>query len=105
MSAGKKTGARQLVSLLHEFQARGFPKRLNEAATREQLIDPLLIQLGWKIDGSNEVLRSVSLGFGRIDYVLLPSQRHPILLEAKKLSEDLKTHERQLLLYPPCQHP
>lgn len=72
----------------------------NEAAVRQQIIDPVLRELGWDIENPDVVVPEENTGEGGFpDYSLLQEGKKIILLEAKKLSEDTLQHIKQLARY------
>ena len=64
----------------------------SEMRTRYALIDPLLRELGWDTSDPNMVVPEYSSGTGRADYALLTDNRPTMMIEAKKLGENL--HDR-----------
>lgn len=77
----------------------GFLKK-NEIRTRNVLVDPVLKALGWDVSIVEDVEVEYSTGKNRVDYALLGEDRKPlVLIEAKKLSEDLNSHRTQMLTY------
>lgn len=72
----------------------------NEAAVRQQIIDPILRELGWDIENPDEVVPEENTGEGGFpDYSLLQEDKKIILLEAKKLREDTMQKIKQLARY------
>ena len=83
----------------------------NEAETRAELIDPVLTQKGWGVDGSGSVCREYRINDGRIqlgggrgtslkaDYVLLYKNRYVAVVEAKAESVDASEGLAQAKLY------
>jgi len=73
----------------------------NETQTRTALINPVLEALGWNLSNSQEVELEKRFTSGRdqdiIDYIL-KGDGH-IIVEAKKLGENLDNHFRQILFY------
>jgi predicted type IV restriction endonuclease len=78
----------------------------NEAATRAVLIDPVLRALGWDVANPYkvEVEKTERYGKDRIsaDYALKSSSEVAIVIEAKKLGENLEQFHRQLIDYAFC---
>lgn len=69
----------------------------NEAMTRYALIDPLLVQLGWDLSDPGEVVPEDSAGSsGKTDYTL---GNNAMIIEAKKLDENLDKHTDRLISY------
>ncbi len=75
----------------------------SEAATRAALIDPILRALGWDIANPARVLventKTVDKKGTRVDYALLHGDETKIIVEAKKLGENLKTDLTQVVQY------
>ncbi len=69
----------------HESQLRS-----NEIRTRYALIDPLLCELGWDTSDPALVTPEYVVGSGRVDYALLRNGKPVLMVEAKKLGEDLR---------------
>ena len=83
-----------LFELLEDLRRRivthGQQLRSNEMQTRYALIDPLLRELGWDTSDPSQVTPEYAVGSGRADYALLRSGKPVLMVEAKKLGEDLK---------------
>ena len=63
----------------------------NETATRQVLIDPLLLALGWDVSDPAQVALEYSAGSGRADYALMSNAAPVAVIEAKKLGAPLET--------------
>lgn len=63
----------------------------SEAATRIQLIEPLMRVLGWDASDPNLVTPEYSVGKGRVDYALMQNREPIVLIEAKKHGTKLTT--------------
>lgn len=78
----------------------------NEAATRAVLVDPVLRALGWDVANPYkvEVEKTERYGKDRIsaDYALKSNSEVAIVIEAKKLGENLEQFHRQLIDYAFC---
>ena len=61
----------------------------SEALTRYALIDPLLRELGWDTSDPALVIPEYRSGAGRADYALINGDRPAMMVEAKKLGENL----------------
>lgn len=98
----------QLKQLIDEYENK-FKSRipsLNERATGQALVEPLLGILGWNIRNLDEVYPEFYVtGSGRVDYVLKINGMPVIYIEIKKLDEDLdgnrggKTYAEQAMDY------
>jgi hypothetical protein len=71
----------------------------NEANVRTQLVEPVLRAIGWEVENPEDVLANPSTEEGIPDYALLINGKPVLMVEAKKLGEDVKTHIRQLAKY------
>ena len=72
----------------------------NEIRTRNILIDPVLRALGWDVSVLEDVEVEYGAGKQRVDYALLGEGRKPlVLIEAKKLDEELNSKRTQMLTY------
>ena len=70
-----------------------------EEATKQGAVLPILRQLGWDCFNLEEVSPEFNVGNGRVDYCLLINQKKRVFLEVKRASENLESHEKQLLEY------
>ena len=66
----------------------------SEALTRYALIDPLLRELGWDTEDPAMVIPEYRSGAGRADYALIAGDRPVMMIEAKKLGENLNDRAR-----------
>lgn len=72
----------------------------NETRTRQVLIDPLLMALGWDVSDPTQVELEYSAGQGKADYALIGTQGPVAVIEAKRLGETLdEKHVMQVLNY------
>jgi hypothetical protein len=73
----------------------------NEMAVRDQIVNPILRNLGWNPENPEEVQPNVSTEEGVPDYSLIKNGKKILFLEAKKLSVDIEQREviRQLAKY------
>ncbi len=72
----------------------------NETATRLQLIDPMLRQIGWDTADPDQVKPEYSVGSRNADYVLLANERPIAVVEAKNLGVKIDSESRlQALSY------
>lgn len=70
-----------------------------ETRTRQVLIDPLLIALGWDVADPTQVELEFEAGQGRADYALMGDDGPVAMVEAKRLNESLENHIMQVLNY------
>ena len=73
----------------------------NEMAVRDQIVNPILRNLGWNPENPEEVQPNVSTEEGVPDYSLIKDGKKILFIEAKKLSVDIEQKEviRQLAKY------
>lgn len=73
----------------------------NEMAVRDQIVNPILRNLGWNPENPEEVQPNVSTEEGVPDYSLIKNGKKILFVEAKKLSVDIEQREviRQLAKY------
>ena len=93
----------ELVATIKTIKQRikdhGTSLAANETRTRQVLIDPLLMALGWDISDPTEVALEYSTGHGRTDYALLSEAGPLAVIEAKRLNDDMDNHVMQALNY------
>jgi hypothetical protein len=73
----------------------------NEMAVRDQIVNPILRNLGWNPENPEEVQPNVSTEEGVPDYSLLKNGKKILFIEAKKMGVDIEKREviRQLAKY------
>ena len=71
----------------------------DEAKTKQAIILRCLHILGWDTFDVDEIHPEYSVGRDRVDYSLRLDGANKVFLEAKKVSEDLEKHQKQLLNY------
>lgn len=71
----------------------------DEASTKQAVILPILAKLNWDIFNRNEVFPEYTTENKRVDYSLRIMESNKVFIEAKRVSEDLENHTRQLLNY------
>ena len=64
--------------------------RKSETLTRHALIDPLLRELGWDTSNPDQVVPEYPSSGGRADYALLAEGTPRMMVEAKKLGEQMR---------------
>ena len=69
-----------------------------ETATRQVLVDSLLLALGWDVSEPAQVELEYSAGGGRADYALMSNDQPVAVIEAKKLGTPLEEHETMQVL-------
>ncbi|MBP3763987.1 MAG: type I restriction enzyme HsdR N-terminal domain-containing protein [Bacteroidales bacterium] len=75
-----------------------------EEATKNALIMPFIMALGYDIFNPNEVLPEMTCDIGtkkgeRIDYAIMQNGKPVILIECKQWEQNLNLHDNQLLRY------
>lgn len=65
----------------------------NEMAVRDQIVNPILRDLGWDPENPEEVQPNVSTDEGIPDYTLLIGDKKALMIEAKNLSIDIEKRE------------
>lgn len=88
-----------LETLIIRFRNERAAYAQNEEATKQGVILPILSRLDWDRDNISEVVPEYSAGTGRVDYCLKVGDQQLAFIEAKRMSEDLDTHQAQLLQY------
>jgi len=91
-----------LCEVLKEVKWKAeYYKPSNEAQTREALINPILVALGWNLSDPKEVELEMHINSGQkhdfIDYILKGDGK--IIVEAKKMGTDLTSGFDQVFLY------
>ena len=69
---------------------------LNEADTKSVIIVPILQELGWNVRSPFEVLREYAIEGGVVDYALKIIDDIKVIIEIKKMGENLYYYENQL---------
>ena len=72
---------------------------LDEANVKQGVILPVLNALGWNPFNTNEVRPEYPVTGGNVDYALRIDDNNKVFLEAKRPSEELRSHQEQLLIY------
>ena len=90
----------ELVETLSKrIDEHGAALRQSEALTRYALIDPLLRELGWDTANPALVIPEHRLGAGVADYALVSDGKPMVVVEAKKLDENLHNAASQGITY------
>jgi len=98
----------EIAALKQQNEAVRDTHDYNEADTRRYLIDVLLLEAGWNIDGAGWTEYEVQgmpnqTGMGYIDYVLWGSDGKPLaLIEAKRTTISSTQGKHQAKLYADC---
>lgn len=88
-----------IETIKSRIEEHGASLSSNETRTRQVLIDPLLLALGWDVGDPNRVELEYSAGHGRSDYALLGDHGPVAVVEAKRLNDDIDNHVMQALNY------
>ena len=89
----------QLDSFLDNIKNNPRVLTLDESATKQGIIQPILHYLGWNIFNIEEVTPEFAVEGGRVDYSLRDNNQNKVFIEVKKPGEALEKHEEQLLFY------
>lgn len=91
----------ELLIRLEKMKNNPSISKLDEAATKQCVILPILRTLGWDVDNPNEVTPEYKVESGNVDYSLRLRDENKIFLEVKKTAEDLDKvrHDDQILQY------
>ena len=82
-----------LAALIAEV-ARNDQLGQNEATTRFQAVDPILMGLGWP---RNDIVPEYTVRGGKVAYCLRGNGRSLVLIEARRAGDDLAGHQEMLL--------
>ncbi|MFW6107012.1 MAG: restriction endonuclease subunit R [bacterium] len=91
--------AGDLEDLLSRLRDEQVLLQSSEEAIKQGAVLPILACLGWDRDNIREVVPEYSVGSGRVDYSLKTGEQPDVFVEAKRASEELERHQRQLLEY------
>jgi predicted type IV restriction endonuclease len=72
---------------------------MDEAATKQAILLPLLQLLGWDVFDVDEVFPEFSIKGKNVDYCLRIMDENKVFIEAKRVRESLDNHEEQLVGY------
>ncbi len=90
-----------LEELIRRFDDNSDIQRFDEAQLKQAVILPVLASLGWDPFDAQEIRPEfpVNMNNERVDFALLGSKGPLVLLEVKRPSEQLDSHQEQLLKY------
>lgn len=74
-------------------------QKFDEAATKQAFVLKILNILGWDTFNVSEVFPEYPVGSYNIDYALRIGELNKVFIEVKRIKEDLKKHQDQLLKY------
>jgi hypothetical protein len=88
-------------SIIEKMKRHRLLYEQNEQAVRDQIVNPLLKNLGWDTENPDEVQPNVSTEEGIPDYSLFKDGKPVLFIEAKKLSVDIEDKQvvKQLAKY------
>ncbi len=89
----------KLISFIKKIQTEKRIQNLNEEATKQSVILPMLQLLGWQVFDADEVYPEFSIENTRVDYALRNGITSKVFIEVKRINEDLDRHQEQLLTY------
>lgn len=89
----------EIASFIEKLKGERRLATLDEAATKQGIILPLLSRLGWDTSNVYQVVPEYSIGGKRVDYALRLVEKNKLFIEVKKPREDLENHQEQLLNY------
>ena len=88
-----------LKEFIKNVQTEKKIQTLNEEATKQSIILPILQLLGWQIFNADEVYPEFSIENTRVDYALRNGSINKVFIEVKRINEELEKHQEQLLTY------
>lgn len=94
-----KTDRRAVEKLIRQMRSDPGLFALWERDAISTYVVPLLRALGWDTDNATQIEREFQIGMGRVDFLLKGSGSRTMPVEAKRPSQNLRDHERQILLY------
>jgi predicted type IV restriction endonuclease len=86
----------QITKIKKKIEDEEFIMSLKEEDMIKHVIYPIISNLGW--DGS-DILSEHRIVNGRIDFLLTNNNVPKVIIEAKKLDQDLEEHKEQLCYY------
>ena len=89
----------KLKDFIKKIQTEKKIQTLNEEATKQSIILPILQLLGWQVFDADEVYPEFSIGNTRVDYALRNGSINKVFIEVKRINENLEKHQEQLLTY------
>lgn len=89
----------QLILLANELKTNHEIDSYDEQATKQAIVLKILFILGWDIFDTNEVYPEYALKLQRVDYSLRINNNNKVFIEAKRVREELESHQEQLLKY------
>lgn len=91
--------SKELTAFIEKLKIERRFATLDEAATKQGIVLPLLSKLGWDTFNIDEVVPEYAVGDRRVDYALRLGNTNKVFIEVKKPSEELERHQDQVLDY------
>jgi hypothetical protein len=88
-----------LKNFIKKIQTEKKIQFLNEEATKQSIILPILQNMGWRVFDPDEVSPEFSVENKRVDYALRIGSVNKVFIEVKRINEELENHQEQLLTY------
>lgn len=88
-----------LRNFIKKIQTEKKIQSLNEEATKQSIILPILQLLDWQVFDTDEVSPEFAIGTTRVDYALRNGTINKVFIEVKRINEELEKHQEQLLTY------
>ncbi len=88
-----------LVAFVDKLKSERRFATLDEAATKQGIVLPLLSKLGWDTFNIDEVVPEYAVATRRVDYAFRLNNANKLFIEVKKPTEELENHQEQLLDY------
>jgi hypothetical protein len=88
-----------LKKFIKKIQTEKKIQILNEEATKQSIILPILQHIGWQVFDTDEVSPEFSIENTRVDYALRIGSVNKVFIEVKRINEELENHQEQLLTY------
>jgi hypothetical protein len=89
----------KLTSFVNDLKLKKGIRSYDEQATKLGIILKILSLLGWDVFDINKVHPEYVVKGQRIDYSLRIENKNKVFIEAKRISEELDSHQEQLLKY------
>jgi len=89
----------KIIERIKKIREKGDLNSFSEDKTKQGIILPLLQCLGWNFFDTDEVFPEYSVAKGKVDYALRYDNKSKVLIEAKKVGEELDKHQEQLVGY------
>jgi len=91
--------ADQLSSFIEKLKTNSELRLMDEAATKQAILLPILQFLGWQVFNVAEVYPEYPVKGTSVDYCLRIREENRVFIEVKRVREALDNHEEQLVGY------